>query len=107
MAGVQINIKDDSSAKQWLQMVQEINTDYHNAMADAGQCLIDMKDFADGTLVDDFVKFGTNMLNAAEKTYQAIESIADTVNNILKFAKNFMNDAVGTIGKLASKVLNS
>lgn len=107
MADVKVGIKDEQSAKQWLTMVQEINTDYHNAMAEASQCLIDMKDFADGTLVDDFVKYGTNLLNAAEKTFEAMDTIADTVNQILNFAKNFVGEAVGGIAKLASKVLNS
>lgn len=106
MAGLQISIKDEQSAKQWLTMVQEINSDYKVAMADASQCLIDMKDFADGTLVDDFVKFGTDLLNAGQKTFEAIDTIADTVNGILGFVKNFMGDAVGTIAKLATKTLN-
>lgn len=105
MADVKVSIKDEQSARQWLAMVQEINQDYHKAMADAAETLIDMQEFADGTLVDDFVKFGTDLLNAAEQTYKAIDSIADTVNKVLSIAKNFVETAVGGIGKLVGKVL--
>ena len=105
MADVKVSIKDEASARQWLQMVQEINQDYNVAMADASQCLINMKDFADGTLVDDYVKFGDNMLDAAKKTFEAIDTIADTVNDVLSIAQNFVEGAVSGIGKLASAVL--
>ena len=105
MADVRVSIKDEQSAREWLAMVQEINQDYHHAMADASQTLIDMKDFADGTLVDDFVKFGTDLLNAAEKTFNAIDSISDTVNKVLSITRTFVEGAVGGIGKLIGKVL--
>lgn len=105
MADVKIGIKDEASAKQWLAMVQEINSDYHQAMADASETLINMKDFADGTLVDDFYKFGTDLLNAAEKTYKAIDEIADTVTKVISAAQKFAENAVSGIAKLASKIL--
>lgn len=106
MAGnVQIAIKDEQTAKQWLAMVQDINTDYQKAMTDAAETLINMQEFADGTLVDNFVKYGNDLLNAAQTTFNAIDAIADTVNNILGKVGNFVEGAVGGIGKLVSKVL--
>lgn len=105
MADVKVSIKDEQSAKQWLAQVQEINQDYYNAMADASETLINMKDFADGTLVDDFVEFGNELLTAAKSTFDAIDTIADTVNKVLSFAQNFVENAVSGIGKLASTVL--
>jgi len=105
MADVKISIKDEQSAREWLSMVQEINQDYHHAMADASQTMIDMKDFADGTMVDEFVKYGTDLLNAAETTFKAIDSIADTVNSVLSITKNFVDGALGGIGKLVGKIL--
>lgn len=107
MAGnVQIAIKDEQTAKLWLAMVQDINTDYHKAMTDAAETMINMQEFADGTMVDEFVKYGTDMLNAAETTFNAIDSIADTVKTILTKVSNFLNDAASGIGRLVSKVLN-
>lgn len=104
-SNVQISVKDEQSARKWLEMVQDINTDYQKAMTDAAETLINMQDFADGTLVDEFVKYGTDLMNAAQKTYEAIGTIADTVTNILNKVNNFVEGAVGGIGKLIGKVL--
>lgn len=106
MAGnVQVAIKDEQTAKQWLALVQDINTDYQKAMTDAAETMINMQDFADGTMVDEFVKYGTELMNAAQTTYQAIDAIADTVNTILSKVNTFVTDTIGGIGKLVGKVL--
>lgn len=103
-ANTNISIKDEATAKQWLAMVQAINEDYYVAMKDAGDTLSDMQNFADGTLVDDFVQLGNQILGAAKTTYDAIDSIADTVNNILDTVKNFTTDVVGGIAGAVSKI---
>lgn len=108
MADVQITIiiKDKSSAKQWLAMVEDIDTDYQKAMTDAAETLINMKDFADGTIVDEICKYGDELMNAAQKVFGATKEIANTVNTILSKVDNFVEGAVGAFSKLASKVLN-
>ena len=102
---VQIAIKDDQSARMWLAMVQDINTDYNKAMTDASETMINIQEFADGTMVDEFVKYGTDLMNAAQTTYAAIDSIADTVNTVLDKAGSFLTETLGGIGKLANLVL--
>lgn len=104
-SNVQISIKDNDSATKWRDMVTDINTDYHNAMKDAAQTLIDMDEFADGTLVDEFVKYGNDLLNAANNTFDAVKAIADTVNTILSTVTNFVDTAVSGIGSLVKNVL--
>ncbi len=103
-ANTQISVKDRDTAKQWLDMVQQINEDYFTAMKDAGDTLSDMQNFADGTLVDDFVQFGTDILNAAQSTFNAIDAIADTVNNILDTVQKFTTDVVGGITSAVGKI---
>ena len=105
MAGnVQIAIKDRQTAGQWLNMVLAINEDYHTAMKEAGETLTDMQNFADGTLVDDFVNFGTDLLNAAEATFKGIDAIADTVNSVLNAVENFTSNVVEGIGSAITKI---
>lgn len=101
---LQISIKEPEVAKQWLQMVQGINEDYFTAMKDAGDTLTDMSNFADGTLVDEFVNYGHAILEAAQSTFNAIDMIADTVNNILDKVSNFTQDVVGSIGSAIGKI---
>lgn len=101
MANIQISIKDETSAKEWLSMVMGINEDYHEAMKDAADCLKDMQNFADGTMVDELVNFGDGMLNAANKTFDTINQVADTVTNVIEKAKAFTEDVVGGIKTIA------
>lgn len=99
---VQISIKDEASARAWLANVTLLNEDYHTAMQEAGQTLEDMENFAEGTVVDDFVDLGSKILNAAKSTYEAIGSIADTVNTVIEKTKDFVSEAAGVIGKVIS-----
>lgn len=101
MANLQVSIKDDNSARQWLAMVEGINQDYHEAMKDAADCLQDMQNFADGTMVDELVGFGNAMMTAADRTFDTISKIADTVTSVLSAVKNFTEDIVGGISKIA------
>jgi len=101
----QVSVKDEASAKQWLSMVQKINEDYFTAMKDAADALTSMQDFCEGTLVDEFVAFGDSFLDAARKTFEAVDAIADTVNSILDTVKNFTEDVVGGITGVVKKIL--
>ena len=98
--GVKISIKDENSARSWLSEVVLINEDYHDAMKEAGETLEDMQNFADGTMVDEFVNLGSTILTAADATFQAINSIADTVNSFLSATGNFVSDVLGGIAKV-------
>lgn len=104
MANAQISIKDEQTARQWLENVRLINQDFHTAMKDAGDALVDMQQCMDGTLVDDYVKLGNQLLTAAKNTFDAIDKIADTVNKVLSTIKNFTENIVGGIGSVASKL---
>jgi len=104
-ANVQISVKDEQSARQWLEMVRGINEDYYAAMQDAGAALTGMQESADGSLVDEFVEFGDGLLTAAKNTFDAIDVIADTVNTILDTVKNFTDDVGAGILNTVKKIL--
>ena len=94
---IQISIKDENSARQWLQMVEGINQDYFQAMKDAADCLSDMQNFADGTMIDEFVNFASEMLKAVDKTYDTIKEIANTVTAIVGKVKDFAEGVVSGV----------
>ena len=104
MANMQVAIKEPAEARKWLEYVQQINEDYFTAMKDADDTLIAMQEAADGTLVDEFVNYGTALLDAAQATFNAIDTIADTVNSILDKVSNFAEDVVGSIGNALKNV---
>ena len=100
----QVSIKDQESAMKWLMTVQALNEDYHQAMQEASDTLKTMGDFAEGNIVDDFVDFGTNLLNAAEATFKAIDSIADTVKNVLSTVDKFKEGVKDAFGAVVRKI---
>ena len=105
MAGnVQVSIKDEQTARQWLQMVQQINQDYLVAMQEAAQVLEDMQTAADGSLVDEFVSFGSGILTAAEAVFSGIDAIADTVTEVISTVSNFVEEAEGFIRNAVNQI---
>lgn len=83
MADLKIAIKDETSARQWLEKVMLTNDDYQEAMREAGEVLQEAKDFGEGTMVDEFYELGTNLLNASEKVFNTINEISTIVNTVL------------------------
>lgn len=102
MAEVTISVSDEASARQWLSKVMLINEQYHQAMTEAGETLQETQNFAEGTMVDEFVDLGSKILTAAKNTFEAINSIADTVNTAISLFSGFTETAVGVISKVAS-----
>lgn len=98
---VEIKIKDEASARKWLEQIVGINEDYHNAMKDAGSTLEDMQNFAEGTMVDDFVDLGSTILRAADATFDAINKIGETVSTFLGAVGGFVEEAKGVIAGVA------
>ena len=104
MADMRINIKDEQSAKAWLAMVQDINTDYSRHMGEAAKVLQEMNTFAEGTVVDELVDFATDLLKAAQETYDAIEKISNTVTTVLEKVGGFIGEAVDGLSKLGGLI---
>ena len=104
-ANVQIAVKDEQVAGQWLEMVRGINEEYYAAMQEAGNALTGLQDSADGTLVDEFVNFGNGLLDAAKNTFDAIDMIADTVNSIIDTVNTFKDGVISGIGNAVRKIL--
>ena len=94
---VKIAIKDEASARQWLEKVMLTNDDYYEAMREAGETLQGTKDFAEGTMVDEFYNLGTGMLDASQKVYSTINEISGTVNKVLGFASALTGSVTGAI----------
>lgn len=104
-SNLQVKINDETTAKQWLAGVMEINEEYYRAMEDASAVLTGAKDFMAGTVVDDLYNFGTNLLSAAKATFDAVNTIADTVNSVLNSVASWTTDVLGGLGRLASSLL--
>lgn len=103
-ANLQIAVKDADTARQWLEMVQLINQDYHVAMQEAAEVLNDVQNFADGTLIDDLVNFGTELLNVSQVVFEGIDEIATTVTTIIGAVGNFLEEAKSAVSNAVSQI---
>lgn len=101
---MQISIGNEAAAHAWLQEVRSINEDYKVAMEEAANTLGNMNEFASGTLVDDIVSLGHDLLNAGQTIFTAIDEIADTVGNLVVKVGNFVDEAKETIKGALDKI---
>ena len=95
--GLKIAIKDEQSAKAWLDKVMLTNDEYYDAMREAGEVLQSAKDFGEGTMVDEFYNLGTNLLDASKKVFDTINEISTTVNTVLSLASGLTSAVTGAI----------
>ncbi len=101
---MQISIGNEAAARAWLEEVRGINEDYRVAMEEAANTLSSMNEFASGTLVDDIVSLGHDLLNAGQTIFQGIDQIADTVGNLVVAVGNFVDEAKNTIKNAFDKI---
>ena len=96
-----ISIKDRDTAMAWLREIEGLNMDYQTAMTEAGETIVDMENFAEGTMVDELVDCGSKILTAAKSTYEAINAIGGTVVQVLDVVTEFASGAIGLFTKVA------
>ena len=101
---MQFNIKDEAAARRWLEEVRGIHEDYFTAMKEAGQTMENVKEVADGTLVDEIVNSGVRIMDVAQKTFTTIDKIAETVTSFVDKIKNFSDNVAEGIGSVAKKL---
>ena len=101
---MQISIGNETAARDWLREVQGINQEYQLAMEAAANTLESMNEFASGTLVDDIVNLGHELLGAGQAIFEAIDQIADTVGNLVVTVGNFVDEAKQTIKNAFDKI---
>ena len=99
-----VSVKDRDAAIKWLMQIQTINEDYHQAMKEAGETLVDMENFCEGNIVDDLVEYAHNMINAAESIFNAMDSIADTVTKVLDVVDKFKDGVISAFSSTIKKI---
>lgn len=100
MAGnFEISISSEQAAKDWLAQVQQINEEFKIAMEEAGKILEAANEAAEGEIIDDLVNLGTNICQAGQLVFEAVDSISDTVADVLSKLGNFIDESKNAIKK--------
>lgn len=91
---MQIAIKDRSEAQAWQNTADALNARAQEAVKRAAQIVQEIKDMADGTLIDELFELGGALSNGAARLFEAMNAILDVVNNLLNAIENFKNEAI-------------
>ena len=99
-----INIKSRDAAIAWRDAVMETNEEYNRVMEDASRTIEDIKTFADGTLIDEFVSLSYNLMGAAKKIFEGMNQIYGMVSTVVDRLTDMTSTISGAI-KAAGKFL--
>ena len=102
MTDVKIAIKDEASARAWLNTITLLNEDYYDQMTGAADLLIDMENVAEGPIIDDCVDLGNRIREAAKRTYDAMAAIETNVTTAINKVKEFTSESSNTINRIRS-----
>ena len=99
MAEFKISISNADEANSWLEQVRAINQEFKVAMAEAGKVLAAANEAAEGEIIDDLVNLGTGICQTAQDVFDAVDTISDTVTEVLKKLGSFIDNSKEAIKK--------
>ncbi len=82
-----IHMHDEASAKAWLAEVEALNDETKETVKE-------IKEMADGSLIDELVVGGEKLMKAAEVLSGTMNEFTKLVNGIIGKAKEVLNDAL-------------
>lgn len=90
---MQIAMEGRESAEQWKKDAQALNDRTESLLNDVSELLKSVKDFSDGTLVDEIFDLGTNLVNATRTLMEGMNQIFNVVNGLLDFLQQLFTGA--------------
>lgn len=93
MAMKQLSIKGRDAAQNWLTEADKLNEEAAQLIKETGMLLNQIGASSEGSLVDDLVKWGGQILDSVEKISAGMKGIAETINGILNMVTNITEKA--------------
>lgn len=101
---MKIAVKDRAEAESWKVDCEDLNRRAEEAVKKAAQIVKEIKEMADGTLIDELFELGGTLSSVAVKLFEAMNKILETVNSLLNAiedliekGKSFISDAAGAL----------
>lgn len=82
---MQIKMEGRQAAEQWKARAQSLNERTDALLKDVSNLLQSVREFSEGTLVDEIYDLGTNLITATTKLMEGMNKIYDVVNGLLNF----------------------
>jgi len=90
---MRIAIEGREAAEAWKREAQELNEETQTLLNEVSELLKSVRDFSEGTLVDEIVDLGSNLVTATTKLMEGMNMIFDVVNNLLNILMELFNNA--------------
>ncbi len=90
---MQIAIEGRDAAKNWEAKAKDLNERTDSTLKDVSNLLKSVRDFSEGTLVDEIYDVGTTLVTATTKLMEGMNKIFDVVHGLLNFFAGFFQNA--------------
>lgn len=94
---MRIEMEGRQAADEWKRDAERLNQDTERLLNEVSNLLKSVKDFSEGTLVDEIYDLGTNLITATTKLMEGMNQIYDVIEGLLNFlAQLFTGSSAGT-----------
>lgn len=85
-----IAMEGRAAANQWVNKAKELNERTKRLLDAVSETLKSVRQFSEGTLVDEIVDLGSTLMTATTKLMNAMNEIFNVVNKLLDFLSNLI-----------------
>ena len=101
---MQIRMEGRDAAMNWKSRAEELNQRTERLLTDVSNLLKSVRDFSEGTLVDEIYDVGTTLVTTTTKLMEGMNKIYDVVNGLLNFFTNFITGATESTRNVRSTI---
>lgn len=103
---MRIEMEGRQAADEWKRDAERLNQDTQKLLNQVSDLLKSVREFSEGTLVDEIYDLGTNLVTATTKLMEGMNKIYDVIDGLLKFlAQLFTGSSAST--KEVNSFINS
>lgn len=101
---MRIAINGKNAALAWQDRARQLNEETDRLLKEVSSTLQSVRQFSEGTLVDEIVDLGDKLVTATTKLMQGMNGIFDVVNSLLNFLENLITGSSQDVKSTASYV---
>ena len=90
---MRIEMEGRQAANDWKKDAERLNERTESLLKEVSKLLQEVKDFSEGTLVDEIVELGNNLLIATTKLMEGMNKIYDVIEGLLNLLAKLFSDS--------------
>jgi len=101
---MRIEMEGRQAAEEWKRDAERLNQDTERLLKEVSALLKSVKDFSEGTLVDEIFDLGTNLITATTHLMEGMNKIYDVIEGLLNFLKELFLGASKNSSEVSSYI---